>query len=159
MKGLLILRNLQLQLAVMIIYQAELEGSPEILLTLSTPSDLPPLDPYLLTHPGVQLASASSQLDSSSQGQEQRHRKIRFSAPSNQFTLCHYQLSSFSCLPVRGFYQMKVTIPVFCPWHTGSLISHCQGDSTIKILVQLKLHESVKNSFEFFDVQIPFFNR
>ena len=29
----------------------------------------------------------------------------------------------------------------------------------MKILVQLKLNESIKNSFEFFDVQIPFFNR
>ena len=43
--------------------------------------------------------------------------------------------------------------------HKCILIPHCQGDSIIKILVQLKLNESVKNSFEFFDVQIPFFNR
>ena len=88
--------------------QAELDGSPEILLTLSTPSDLPPLDPHLVVHPGVQLTSASSQLDASGPTQQLRHRKIRFSAPVEQFTLCHYQMSGLSYLPVRGFYQMKV---------------------------------------------------
>lgn len=89
-------------------FQAELEGSPEILLTLSTPSDLPPLDPHLVVHPGVQVASASSQLDTSATNQQMRHRKIRFSAPAEQFTLCHYRMSGLPQLPVRGFYQMKV---------------------------------------------------
>ena len=89
--------------------QAELEGSPEILLTITTPSEAPPLDPYLIVHPAVQLTSASSQLDSSAHDLEQRHRKIRFTAPSEQFTLCHYQMSSVTSLPIRGFYQMKVT--------------------------------------------------
>jgi len=35
-----------------------------------------------------------------------------------------------------------------------------QGDDkVVKLLVQLKLHASVKNSFEYFTVHIPIFNR
>ena len=36
------------------------------------------------------------------------NRKIRFSPPLEQFTLCSYTLSDLSFLPIRGFYQMKV---------------------------------------------------
>ena len=121
-----------------------------------------------MVHSGVQPTSASSQLDNSQPEQEQRHKKIRFSPPADQFTLCHYQSSSLAFLPVRGFYQMKVSLSLSLLHNLlassiniilFSFPPSVKGDSTIKILVQLKLNESVKNSFEFFDVQIPFFNR
>lgn len=110
--------------ATLCLSQAELDGSPEILLTLSTPSDLPPLDPHLVVHPGVQLTSASSQLDSSGPTQQLRHRKIRFSAPGEQFTLCHYQTSGLSHLPIRGFYQMKVILLLLqcAPYNNADLL-------------------------------------
>ena len=34
-----------------------------------------------------------------------------------------------------------------------------QGDKTVKLLMQLKLNEAVKNNFEYCEVQMPFFHR
>lgn len=35
----------------------------------------------------------------------------------------------------------------------------CQGDQTVKLLMQLKLNEGIKNSFEYCEVHMPFFHR
>ena len=35
----------------------------------------------------------------------------------------------------------------------------CQGDKTVKLLMQLKLNEGIKNSFEYCEVHMPFFHR
>ena len=35
----------------------------------------------------------------------------------------------------------------------------CQGDQTVKLLMQLKLNEEIKNSFEYCEVHMPFFHR
>ena len=43
--------------------------------------------------------------------------------------------------PILGFYQVK------------------EEEVQLKITVNLKLHESVKNSFEFCEAHIPFYNR
>ena len=34
-----------------------------------------------------------------------------------------------------------------------------QGEDSVRLLVQLKLNERIRNSFEFCEVHIPFFNR
>ena len=85
--------------------QAELENHPDILLTLTTPPNSPPLD-HLVVHPCVQTADVSVATPSNGS----RNRKIRFSAPLESFTLCHYQASGIPFLPIRGFYQMKVHV-------------------------------------------------
>ena len=78
-----------------------------MLLTLTTPANSPPLD-HTLTHPCVQTSDGELARQDSG---DQRNKKIRFSAPIGQsFTLAHYQWSSLSYLPIRGFYQMKVNI-------------------------------------------------
>ena len=38
-------------------------------------------------------------------------------------------------------------------------LSRVQGEKSVQILVQLKLNEMVKNSFEYCEVRLPFFNR
>ena len=87
--------------------QADLEGYPDILLTLSTPGDSSPLD-YLLTHPCVQASDSEPAMKNSC---DQSSRKLRFSPPVGvSFTLAHYKWSSLSFLPIRGFYQMKVCL-------------------------------------------------
>ena len=88
--------------------QAELEGHPDIHLTLTTPPGGLPLD-HLVVHPCVQSADVS---DPSPSGTAENSRKIRFSAPLETITLCHYQVSCLPYLPIRGFYQMKVKVIV-----------------------------------------------
>ena len=39
------------------------------------------------------------------------------------------------------------------------VISCCQGDRVVELLIQLKLMETMKNSFEYCEVHMPFFNR
>ena len=84
--------------------KAELEGHPDVLVTLTTPPEVPPLD-HLVVHPSVQTADV---MHATPNGNDQKNRKIRFSAPLETFTLCHYQASTVPFLPIRGFYQMKV---------------------------------------------------
>lgn len=116
--------------------KAELEGHPDILLTLVSAPGSAPLD-HLITHTCVQSADVAI---ASPSGTDQRNRKIRFSAPNETFTLCNYQVSALPMLPIRGFYQMK-------------------GEKTVQILVQLKLNEMVRNNFEYCEVRLPFFHR
>lgn len=87
--------------------QAELEGHPDIHLTLTTPPGGLPLD-HLVVHPCVQSADSAP----SPGGSAENNRKIRFSAPLETFALCHYQVSCLPYLPIRGFYQMKVGVMV-----------------------------------------------
>lgn len=118
--------------------KAELEGHPDVILSLTTPPGPSHLD-HLIVHQCVQSADTEPNIVSSAGPDATETRKIRFSAPLDMFTLCHYQSSS-CILPIRGFYQMK-------------------GDKSIELLVQLKLVENIRNNFEHLEVRIPFFNR
>ncbi|XP_064403665.1 AP-5 complex subunit mu-1-like [Halichondria panicea] len=113
-----------------LISKVEVEGSPDIQVTLSTPHEWAGLED-IVYHPIVHADDA-------------HHRgnqwKVRYSAPLESTSLLHYSVTALPCLPIRGFYQMK-------------------GDSSVRLLVQLKLNEGVKNYFEFCEVHIPFFNR
>lgn len=132
-------------------FQADLEGYPDILLTVTTP---PPLD-QLLTHSCVQTSDSELHRDTI-------NRKLRFSAPIGKlFNLAHYQCASLSFLPIRGFYQMKVLSFVLSLRHLIIIIIIVcfQGDKVVKLLIQLKLHGSFRNNFDYFEVHIPFINR
>lgn len=130
--------------------KAEVEGVPDISVNITVPSESSPLD-HLVVHPCVQSGDtedppippespnqASSAVASSSAAL--RIRKLKFSPPLESFVLCQYMASSVPHLPIRGFYQMK-------------------GDQIVKLLVQLKLSDKVRNQFESCEVHLPFFNR
>ena len=93
------------------LFQAELEGHPDVILSLTTPPGPSHLD-HLIVHQCVQSADTEPNIVSSAGPDAAETRKIRFSAPLDMFTLCHYQSSS-CILPIRGFYQMKVSVYVF----------------------------------------------
>eukprot|EP00053_Salpingoeca_punica_P006584 m.61891 g.61891 ORF g.61891 m.61891 type:complete len:461 (+) comp13755_c0_seq1:108-1490(+) len=82
-----------------------------------------------IKHPCVEASDANA-----------NSHKIRFLPSLDSFPLAHYKLDSKAAtLPVRGFYQMKAV-----------------DGSSVKLLVQLKLHESISNNFEYCDVELPF---
>ena len=108
--------------------QAELEGHPDIHLTLTTPPGGLPLD-HLVVHPCVQSADVSGPSPS---GTAENSRKIRFSAPLETFTLCHYQVSCLPYLPIRGFYQMKVKVIVVVVGGGAYIHRYCEFGKRIK---------------------------
>ncbi|XP_002731573.1 AP-5 complex subunit mu-1-like [Saccoglossus kowalevskii] len=122
--------------------KAELEGvAPDITVNLSVLPNHPPIS-NLIVHPCVMVADTHSTDGVFNNGSDQPiTRRIRFSPPVETHLLCHYSSLSLTKLPIQGFYQMR-------------------GDQkSVKILVQLKLHEKVKNSFDYCEVQFPFYNR
>lgn len=62
-----------------------------------------------------------------------------FQPPLGSVTLATYNVNT-TRLPIRGFYQLKET----------------PSPNVYKVLVQLKLNESVNNAFEFCEVELPF---
>ncbi|KAE8587083.1 hypothetical protein XENTR_v10021857 [Xenopus tropicalis] len=66
--------------------------------------------------------------------------KFPFIPPSDTFQLCYYT-SQVPVPPILGFYQMT------------------EDGSQVHLSIKLKLHETVKNGFEYCDAKIPFFNR
>jgi len=69
-------------------------------------------------------------------------KKLQFSPlMETQFVLCRYTIEEVDKMPMRGFYQMKEISP-----------------TEVKLLLQLKLEESVRNEFEYCRVILPFFN-
>ncbi|XP_065183404.1 AP-5 complex subunit mu-1-like [Sycon ciliatum] len=134
--------------------RAELEANPELTVGVMTPPNCHPIS-YLLVHPCVQNSEAHPARQPSSPRSTsplpvtsaaatatatvQLTRKMTLHPPADLFTLCQYKAED-PPLPIRGFYQMK-------------------GDRTVKLLVQLKLAAGVKNSFDFCELRLPFFNR
>lgn len=114
--------------------QADVEGNPTIQVIASRQEspNLPlPLVSDVKLHPCVQVYSV-----------RKNEINFQFTPPLGQFTLCKYMVEDYVKIPVRGFYQMK------------EVTSHL-----VKILIQLKLQETVNNHFEYFYVEIPFPNR
>jgi len=74
--------------------------------------------------------------------EEYETHKLKFTPPCGDFTLCHYKAAlPQNHFPVKAFYQLK-------------------GDSkSVKVLIQLSLSDTMKNEFESFVVQVPFYNR
>ncbi|XP_078000714.1 AP-5 complex subunit mu-1-like [Glandiceps talaboti] len=121
--------------------KADLEGIPDVTVNLSVAPNHPPLD-NLVVHPCVRTADTQQVTGSVPvQGSTPGPRRLRFTPPLENFTLCHYSSSHIPQLPIRGFFQMK-------------------GDQkSVKLLVQLKLQENIKNSFDYCELQVPFYNR
>nr|XP_045010189.1 AP-5 complex subunit mu-1 isoform X2 [Jaculus jaculus] len=132
------------QISISITEKCDLEGiMPNVTISLNLPTNGSPLQD-ILVHPCVtSLDSAiltSSSLDTMDDSAFSGPYKFPFTPPLESFSLCYYT-SQVPVPPILGFYQMK------------------EEEVQLKILVNLKLHESVKNNFEFCEAHIPFFNR
>uniref|UniRef100_A0A8C7QY91 AP-5 complex subunit mu-1 n=1 Tax=Oncorhynchus mykiss TaxID=8022 RepID=A0A8C7QY91_ONCMY len=124
--------------------KCEVEGVlPNVTVTLTLPPNGSPLMDVLV-HPCVSSLDASvltamsvEDCDSSSFSGPY---KFPFSPPLEPFRLCSYT-SQVPVPPILGTYQLK------------------DDDNQLRITVSLKLHESVRNSFEYCEAHLPFFNR
>ncbi|KAK3093878.1 hypothetical protein FSP39_021341 [Pinctada imbricata] len=120
--------------------KADLEGAvPDITINIShTPEGASlPLD-HLMIHPCVQSAD-SAVIDPSEV--KAAPRRVRFTPPAEMFALCHYTVSSLKQLPITAIYDMKMS---------GRI-------ATLK--VQLTLTQGIRNTFEYCELQMPFYNR
>ncbi|KAF7665827.1 hypothetical protein LDENG_00130650 [Lucifuga dentata] len=124
--------------------KCEVEGVlPNVTVTLALPPNGSPLQD-ILVHPCVTSLDSSiltaSSVDNCDGSAFSGPYKFPFSPPLEPFRLCSYT-SQVPVPPILGFYQLK------------------EEESQLHLSVTLKLHESVKNSFEYCEAHLPFFNR
>ncbi|MBN3298703.1 AP5M1 protein, partial [Amia calva] len=124
--------------------KCELEGVlPNVTVTLCLPPNGSPLQDVLV-HPCVTSLDSSvltaNSIDDSDGSSFSGPYKFPFSPPLEPFRLCSYT-SQVPVPPILGSYQLK------------------EEESQLKLTVSLKLHESVRNSFEYCEAHLPFFNR
>ena len=140
-----------------ILCRAELEGVPDISLNLVIPQGGFNLRTIHM-HPCVHLFDAQSSTPEPESTALDRpagplllaptstSTKLRFSPPLGTFSLCKYACSERNLsvhpefVPIKALYEMM-------------------GSRKVDLVVQLKLSERVKNSFELLEVSIPLFNR
>lgn len=120
-----------------IFVKAELEGTQnEVTLSLSSSNATRSLSlDSVLVHPCVQMHGAGASTTVAN-----LLRRLRFNPPLNEFILLQYCSPVPKELPIEGVFKML-------------------GETSVELLIQLKLSDKVKNSFEYFDVIIVFFNR
>ncbi|KAK1158743.1 AP-5 complex subunit mu-1-like isoform X1 [Acipenser oxyrinchus oxyrinchus] len=124
--------------------KCDLEGVlPTVTVTLSLPPNGSPLQD-ILAHPCISSLDSSlltaSSVDESDGSAFSGPYKFPFSPPLEPFHLCFYT-SQVPVPPILGSYQLR------------------EEGSQLKITVNLKLHESVRNGFEYCEAHLPFFNR
>ncbi|XP_050998926.1 AP-5 complex subunit mu-1 [Acomys russatus] len=124
--------------------KCDLEGlMPNVTVSLNLPTNGSPLQD-IIVHPCVtSLDSAiltSSSIDTVDDSAFSGPYKFPFTPPLESFNLCHYT-SQVPVPPILGSYHMQ------------------EEEVQLKITVNLKLHESVKNNFEICEAHIPFYNR
>ncbi|KAJ8290489.1 hypothetical protein GJAV_G00013530 [Gymnothorax javanicus] len=124
--------------------KCEVEGVlPEVTVTLSLPPNGSPLQD-ILVHPCVTSLDASiltaTSVDENDGSADSGPYKFPFSPPLEPFRLCSYT-SQVPVPPILGSYQLK------------------EEEGQLRLTVSLKLHESVRNSFEYCEAHLPFFNR
>ncbi|XP_036007048.1 AP-5 complex subunit mu-1-like isoform X1 [Fundulus heteroclitus] len=124
--------------------KCEVEGVlPNVTVTLSLPHNGSPLQD-ILVHPCVTSLDSSiltaSSVDNADGSAFSGPYKFPFSPPLEPFRLCSYT-SQVPVPPILGSYQLK------------------EEENNLRLSVSLKLHESVKNSFEYCAAHLPFFNR
>lgn len=124
--------------------KCEVEGVlPNVTVTLTLPPNGAPLQD-ILVHPCVTSLDvsilSSSGLEDSDSSSFSGPYKFPFSPPLEAFRLASYT-SQIPVPPILGSYQLK------------------EQDSLLRVSVSLKLHESVRNSFEYCEAHLPFFNR
>ncbi|GIY94105.1 AP-5 complex subunit mu-1 [Caerostris extrusa] len=115
--------------------KADIEGTPNDVTVslLSTDSSQPLSLDSVVIHPCVTvhgIASLGPGL----------FKRLRFSPPLHEFVMLQYCSPFPKDPPIQGVFKMK-------------------GENTVELLVQLKLNEKVKNSFDFCELIIVFFNR
>lgn len=125
--------------------KCEVEGVlPNVTVTLSLPPNGSPLQD-ILVHPCVTSLDASiltaTSVDESDGSTYSGPYKFPFSPPLEPFRLCSYT-SQVPVPPILGSYQLKE-----------------EEGQQLRVTVSLKLHESVRNSFEYCEAHLPFFNR
>uniref|UniRef100_K7FVV0 AP-5 complex subunit mu-1 n=1 Tax=Pelodiscus sinensis TaxID=13735 RepID=K7FVV0_PELSI len=124
--------------------KCDLEGAASnVTVSLNLPANGSPLQD-ILVHPCVtSLDSAvltSCSVDVMDDSAFSGPYKLPFTPPPDLFNLCYYT-SQVPVPPILGFYQLK------------------EEELQLKLTLNLKLHESVKNAFEYCEARIPFFNR
>lgn len=132
-----------------IVCKVDVEESPEVSISLLAPLDFSVFN-QMVYHPSVQLidelTTTTVKGDQRRNENEYEYRKLRFCPPYDAFKLCYYKVvvageSPASTFPVKAFYQMKA------------------DSRNASIMIQLQLSENMKSAFEYFEVNIPFFNR
>ncbi|KAL4613137.1 AP-5 complex subunit mu-1 [Arapaima gigas] len=128
--------------------KCEVEGVlPSVMVTLTLPPNGSPLQD-ILVHPCVTSLDSSiltaSSVDDGDGSSFSGPYKFPFSPPLEPFRLCSY--TSQACRPVPvppilGSYQLK------------------EEENQLRLTVALKLHESVRNSFEYCEAHLPLVNR
>lgn len=124
--------------------KCEVEGVlPNVMVTLTLPPNGSPLQD-ILVHPCVTSLDSSiltaSSVDNSDGSAFSGPYKFPFSPPLDPFRLCSYT-SQVPVPPILGSYQLR------------------EEENQLHVSVTLKLHESVKNNFEYCEAHLPFFNR
>lgn len=116
--------------------KAEVEGRENdisISLSHSDPSKKLSLDSFII-HPCVQSYSPPAVKGTI------YPRRLRFTPPLYRFALCSYRAPENKEPPIIGIFKMK-------------------GESSVELLLQLKLSENAKNAFDFCEATVPFFSR
>ncbi|XP_076833833.1 AP-5 complex subunit mu-1 [Brachyhypopomus gauderio] len=124
--------------------KCEVEGVlPNVTVTLTLPPNGSPLQD-ILVHPCVTSLDSSiltaSSVEENDGSAFSGPYKFPFSPPLEPFRLCSYT-SQVPVPPILGSYQLKAE------------------ENQLKLNVVLKLHESVRNSFEYCKAHLPFYNR
>ncbi|XP_029114352.1 AP-5 complex subunit mu-1 isoform X2 [Scleropages formosus] len=124
--------------------KCEVEGVlPNVMVTLTLPPNGSPLQD-ILVHPCVTSLDSSllmaSSVDDGDGSSFSGPYKFPFSPPLEPFRLCSYT-SQVPVPPILGSYQLK------------------EEENQLRVTATLKLHESVRNSFEYCEAHLPFFNR
>lgn len=125
--------------------KCDVEGAlPNVTVTLTLPPNGSPLQD-ILVHPCVTSLDSSiltaTSIDNCDSSAFSGPYKFPFSPPLEPFRLCSYT-SQVPVPPILGSYQLKK-----------------EDKNHLDISATLKLHESVKNSFEYCEAHLPFFNR
>ncbi|XP_025053739.1 AP-5 complex subunit mu-1 isoform X3 [Alligator sinensis] len=144
LSGLLVFINSSQKNEAEINAKCDLEGAASnVTISVNLPANGSPLQD-ILVHPCVTSLDSAILTASSVDGMDDSAfsgpYKFPFTPPSDVFDLCYYT-SQVPVPPILGFYQMK------------------EEESQLKLTINLKLHESVKNAFEYCETRIPFFNR
>ncbi|XP_053553303.1 AP-5 complex subunit mu-1 [Bombina bombina] len=117
--------------------------TPNVIVSLNLPANGSPLQD-ILAHPCVTSVDSSMLISSSVAATEDSAfsgpYKFPFIPPLDLFHLCYYT-SQIPVPPIMGAYQLV------------------EDGQNLQLSVKLKLHESVKNGFDYCEAQIPFFNR
>ncbi|XP_018417843.1 PREDICTED: AP-5 complex subunit mu-1 [Nanorana parkeri] len=117
--------------------------SQNVIVGLNLPANGSPLQD-ILVHPCVTSIDSSMLISSSVAATDDSAfngpYKFPFIPPFDRFQLCYYT-SQVPVPPILGFYQMT------------------EEGHQVQISVKLKLHESIRNGFDYCEAQIPFFNK